>query len=69
MIGHELKKHGTIIQYEKLRGGLNKPPAELSDEVSCSFCRKKCPRSDSIERGQHIGHHMEEIAFVVVPKV
>ena len=69
MIDHELKKHETFIQDETLRGGLIEPSTKLSDRVSCPFCRKSCPRLDTIERGRHIGRHMEEIAFVVVPTV
>ena len=69
MIGHELKKHGSIIQYGTPRGGLNEPPTQLSDLVSCPFCRKQCERLDSIGHGRHVECHMEEIAFVVVPKV
>ncbi|KAL8991005.1 MAG: hypothetical protein Q9169_007972 [Polycauliona sp. 2 TL-2023] len=39
-------------------------------ETACPFCREQVPVAaiDERERGRHVGRHMEEIAFAVVPK-
>lgn len=51
---HELCQHVT--------------PTVLTGRVSCPFCQKVSPKWNTAGRARHIGRHMEEIAFAVVPK-
>ena len=44
-------------------------PTALTGPVNCPFCQKEFPTWRSRGRIWHFGHHMEEIAFAVVPKV
>ena len=61
-VDHELQKHEGASLYEEMTH------TSQLNAASCSFCQEKFPRSDVSQSARHLGRHMEEIAFAVVPK-
>ena len=61
-IEHELQKHEGASLYEE------KTLTSKPHTTSCCFCREQFPSRDKTQLGRHVGRHMEEIAFAIVPK-
>ena len=64
-LAHEFRNHIIEFQEEQLRAG--KIPDQLSELLLCPFCDEKTD-GGARARGDHLGRHMEEIAFAVVTK-
>lgn len=61
VVAHELPSIASIVkpESEKINQG---------DYIACLFCRASLSKPKGDERAQHVGRHMEEIAFSVVTK-
>ena len=63
---HEIEAHETVLSKRSLARTARR---KREESIVCIFCGERTEVGNgNNSRGRHVGRHMEEIAFIIVPK-